>query len=325
MAVFAETKMMGPAGLAPVRRVRRPAFAAAAIRMEATIARPVALEGIGLHGGVPARLVIHPAAPGTGIVFHRVDLGPDARLSARYDHVADTRLCTLLADPAQPALRIGTVEHLMAALAATGIDNALVAVDGPEIPILDGSSRPFVALLATAGRATSDRPCRPIVVRRPVRVADRDGDGFASLLPADRFAIDLSIDFDADAIGRQSILLDQVTPEIFRDELADARTFALAGDIARLHAAGLARGGSLENAVVVDGARVLNPEGLRMRDEFVRHKALDAVGDLALAGRPIRGRFVAHRAGHGLNNRVLHALFADPSNWSIGDEKRAAA
>ena len=293
--------------------VRGMRAAAALSRHETTIARSVSLQGVGLHGGIPVRVVLKPAGTGCGIVFHRVDLGPSARIPARHDLVADTRLCTLLADPVSPDVHVGTVEHLMAAIAAHGLDNLLVEIDGPEVPILDGSARPFVSILAVAGRVDLDRGATAIAVRRPVRV--EDGEAFASLLPSNAFSLDLSIDFDAPAIGRQSILLDPLTEQSFAAELADARTFTLLSEIDKLREAGLAQGGSLANAVVVDGGRVLNPSGLRMRDEFVRHKALDAVGDLRLAGCPILGRYVAHRAGHGLNNRVLRALFADDANW----------
>jgi UDP-3-O-[3-hydroxymyristoyl] N-acetylglucosamine deacetylase len=212
-------------------------------------------------------------------------------------------------------VRIGTVEHVMAALAGAGVHNALVEVDGPETPIHDGSAASFLFLVDCAGIVEQDELVPAIEVRRPVRVSHDNG--FAELRPA-RFGLDLaySIEFDAAAIGRQALTL-RLTPESFRAELARARTFTLACEVAQLRAAGLARGGSLDNAVVVDGARVLNPGGLRMQDEFVRHKMLDAVGDLALAGCPLRGRFVAHRGGHALNHRLLTALFADPANWRL--------
>ncbi len=303
---------------------RHPPRAAAAGHRGTTIARSVSISGIGLHGGTAARLVLSPGDAGQGIVFRRVDLGDTASIPARFDLVADTRLCTLLADPAAPAVRVGTVEHLMAAIACAGIDDLLVEIDGPEIPILDGSARPFVSLLAEAGRVDRGGTATAIAVRRPIRV--EDGQAFASLLPAPAFALDLSIDFAVSAIGRQSIVLDPLSRRDVDVELADARTFTLLSEIDRLREAGLARGGSLDNAVVVDGGRVLNPSGLRMRDEFVRHKALDAVGDLRLAGGPILGRYVAHRAGHALNNRVLRALFADRANWervALGAEPTA--
>ncbi len=204
----------------------------------------------------------------------------------------------------------------MGALAAARVDNALIELDGPEVPILDGSASPFLFLIDCAGIAEQDAPRRVIEILRPVRVAN--GDASVQLLPPNGYAAGLemtiSIDFAARAIGRQSVTL-RLTPETFRHQLARARTFALAEEVEQLRAAGLAQGGSLDNAVVVDADRVLNPGGLRFPHEFARHKLLDAVGDLALAGAPIRGRFVAHRSGHVLNNRLLGALFADSSGW----------
>ena len=232
---------------------------------------------------------------------------------ARSDRVIDTRLATVLACG---DARIGTVEHVMAAIAGCGIDNIVVEVDGPEPPILDGSSSPYVFLLDCAGIVAQDAPRATIEILRSTRVSD--GDAFAELRPSvpgvPGLDMALSIDFAAAAIGRQALSL-RLTPANFRRELARARTFALAEEIEQLRAAGLAQGGSLENAVVVDRARVLNLAGLRMPDEFVRHKLLDAVGDLALAGAPMRGRFIAHRSGHTLNHRLLQALFADRSAW----------
>lgn len=283
-----------------------------------TLKAAISCVGVGVHSGQRANLAIFPAAAGHGIVFRRTDLGVD--VAARFDNVCDTHLCTVLADPDRPAARIGTVEHLMAALAGLGIDNALIEVDGPEIPILDGSAGPFLFLLDCAGSVEQDAPRRVIAVRRPVRVTA--GDAYAELRPlgpVTRSAqpvleMDLSIEFDAPAIGRQSCSL-RLTPESFRHQIAEARTFALAPDVEHLRAAGLGLGGSLENAVVVDGANVLNPGGLRMDNEFANHKLLDAVGDMALAGGLLHGRFIAHRGGHALNNRLLRALFADASAW----------
>jgi UDP-3-O-[3-hydroxymyristoyl] N-acetylglucosamine deacetylase len=276
-----------------------------------TLKAPISCVGVGLHSGVRVSLTFRPAPVGHGIVFRRTDLGLD--IPARVDRVVETRLATVLANG---DARIGTIEHVMAALAGCGIDNAVVEVDGPEPPILDGSSSPFVFLLDCAGVVAQDAPRGAIEVLRPIRVSD--GDAFAELRPpipgTPHLDMALSIDFPAVAIGRQALSL-RLTPENFRQELARARTFALAEEIDQLRAAGLAQGGSLENAVVVDQARVLNHTGLRMPDEFVRHKLLDAVGDLALAGAPLRGRFTAHRSGHTLNHQLLEALFADRSAW----------
>jgi UDP-3-O-[3-hydroxymyristoyl] N-acetylglucosamine deacetylase len=279
--------------------------------IQRTLKTAIDCVGVGLHTGCRARLVLSPAPAGTGIVFRRRDLG--CEIPARFDRVVETRLCTVLGLDDTPAARVSTVEHVMAALAGAGVHNAVVEVDGPEVPILDGSAANFLFLIDCAGIVEQDEVIRAVEVLRTVRVAQ--GEAFAELRPAP-FGLDMacSIAFEAPAIGRQALML-RLTPDSFRTELARARTFALAGEVDRLRAAGLAQGGTLDNAVVVDGERVLNPGGLRMADEFVRHKLLDAVGDLALAGAPLLGRFVAHRCGHALNNQLLRTLFADAANW----------
>jgi len=293
-----------------------------------TLRAPIDCVGTGLHSGRKVSLTLHPAAAGSGIVFHRTDLG--IGIPARHDHVIDTRLCTVLGLPGHPDATIGTIEHLMAALAGAGIDTARIEVDGPEIPILDGSAAPFLFLIDCAG--TIDLPAtRPVIeVLRPVRVAD--GAAFAELRPrprgftpasAPRLDLAVSIDFEAPAIGRQALAL-PLSTDTFRHDLARARTFTQAGEVAALQAAGLALGGSLDNAVVVDRARVLNPAGLRWPDEFVRHKMLDTVGDLALAGADLHGSFVGHRSGHKLNNHVLRAMFADARAWRFAARPLAA-
>ena len=283
-----------------------------------TLKTAIDCVGIGVHTGRRVNLTIRPAAANHGIVFRRTDLGRE--INARFDNVADTHLCTVLADPGMQSVRIGTVEHLMAALSALAIDNALIEVDGPEIPILDGSAAPFVFLLDCAGSIELEVPRRVIEICRAVRVTI--GEAWAELRPLGPAAravqpileMDLSIDFAASAIGRQSASL-RLTPDSFRHEIAAARTFAHAGEVQQLQAAGLAQGGSLNNAIVVDGANILNPGGLRMDNEFASHKLVDAVGDLALAGGALHARFVAHRTGHGLNNRLLRAVFADATAW----------
>ncbi len=276
-----------------------------------TLKTAIGCVGVGVHSSRRAALTLHPAAPNTGIVFRRTDLGVE--IGARYDHVVETRLCTVLADPRRPSDRLGTVEHLMSAAAGCGIDNMVVEVDGPEVPILDGSAAPFVFLFDCAGIVEQDAPRDAIEVLRTIRV--EHGVAFAELRPGSfGFDMALSIDFPAPAIGRQALSL-RLDADSYRHELAPARTFTNAADVADLRSAGLALGGSLANAIVVDGERVLNPGGLRMPDEFVRHKLVDVVGDLSLAGAPLRARFVAHRSGHSLNNRLLRALFADPSAW----------
>ena len=274
----------------------------------------IGCEGIGLHSGGRVRLRLRPAAVGTGIVFHRSDVG--ASIPARFDHVVDTRLSTVLADLSLPEVRVATVEHLMAALAGAGIDDAMIEIDAPELPILDGSASEFSFLIACAGITESSVGRDRIEVLRPIRVAH--GGASAELFPEpfsdDAFSMTMAIEFSARAIGRQALTLD-LRPEHFTRELSRARTFTIESEIEALHAAGLARGGSLANAVVVNDEKVLNPEGLRYPDEFVRHKMLDVVGDLALAGAPIVGRFIGNRSGHRLNNMLLRALFADAQNY----------
>lgn len=275
-----------------------------------TLKAAISCVGVGLHSGRKVAMTIRPAAIDHGIVFRRTDLSVD--LPARFDYVADTRLCTVLANE---TARIGTVEHLMAAFFGIGIDNALVEIDGPELPILDGSAQPLVFLLDCAGRMAQAAPRQVIEILRPVRVSE--GDGFAELRPASSgFELSVAIDFPAAAIGRQAVSL-RLIPEIFRADIAPARTFAQLAEVDALRRAGFAQGGSLENAIIVDGARVLNPGGLRGTDEFVRHKLLDVIGDLALAGAPIQGRFIGHRMGHALNNTLLRNLMADKTAWQL--------
>ncbi|MCS6891571.1 MAG: UDP-3-O-acyl-N-acetylglucosamine deacetylase [Rhodovarius sp.] len=278
-----------------------------------TLAARVPFVGVGLHSGRRIRGALGPAASGAGIVFLRTDLG--LTIPALYDRVVETRLCTVLGEG--PA-RVATVEHLLAALSASGVDDALIELDGPEVPIFDGSAEPFQFLIDCAGLRRQPGLPRSIEVLRPIRVQEGEGPeaAWAELRPAltDGLDASLTISFTARAIGEQTYRL-RVTPESFRAELARARTFTLAEDVARLQAAGLGLGGGLHNAVVVDDARVLNPGGLRFADEFVRHKLLDVVGDLALAGAPLHARFSAQRSGHALNNRLLRALFADPTAW----------
>jgi UDP-3-O-[3-hydroxymyristoyl] N-acetylglucosamine deacetylase len=269
--------------------------------------------GVGLHSGAKVAMSLLPAPADTGIVFRRTDVGAD--IQARYDLVSQTRLCTQLSHALRPDVHVRTVEHVMAALAGTGIDNVVVAVDGPELPILDGSAAPIVFLIDCAGRVAQSAPRQAIEVLKTVQVG-HDG-ASAELRPGGpTLDLALSIDFPSAAIGRQALSL-SLTEQGFRASLATARTFTWVQEIKAMQQAGLARGGSLKNAIVVDGERVLNPEGLRAPNEFVRHKMLDAVGDLALAGARIHGRFVAHRTGHALNNRLLRALMADESAWRM--------
>ncbi|MGM0583074.1 MAG: UDP-3-O-acyl-N-acetylglucosamine deacetylase [Pseudomonadota bacterium] len=281
--------------------------------MQATLRSPIDFRGHGLHSGRPARLRLLPASANYGIWFKRTDIRDrDALIPARWDAVADTRLCTVLANA--DGVTVSTVEHLMAALAGSGVGNALIEIDGPEIPIMDGSARPFAEAIRAAGLRALDGESRAIRILAPVEV--KDAGRLARLEPAERFELDFGIDFDAPAIGAQSKRLALVNGAVL-DQLADSRTFCLRAEVEAMRASGLALGGSLDNAVVVDGERVLNPGGLRHPDEFVRHKMLDAVGDLALAGAPILGRYVGRRAGHEMNNRILRALFARPDAWRL--------
>ena len=284
---------------------------------QTTLAQPVSFDGIGVHTAVPARLTLHPADPGTGIVFHRTNLpcGGDRFIPAQMIHAVTSDLATRLALADDPGEGVGTVEHVLAALLALGVDNALVEVDGPEVPILDGSAQPFVEGIDAASLVHHAAPRRVLQVLKSVRVAD--GRAFAELAPfADGLALDVAIDFDAPAIGRQrkSVVLDAT---VFRHEIARARTFGLIADAERLWRVGLARGSSFENTLVFATDRLLNPAPLRFGDECVRHKMLDAIGDLALAGMPICGAFRSVRGGHALNRAVLAALLADRSAWRI--------
>lgn len=276
--------------------------------MQNTLRTSVAFEGVGLHSGKTMRMVIRPAAAGHGIWFRRSDIQVgDVMIPALYDCVERTPLCTRLVNPA--GVSVSTVEHLMAALTGTGVHNAMVDIDGPEVPILDGSALPFVRGIMARGLRAQDVPVIAYKVLRPMTV-EKDG-ARATLLPADRLRIDFSIDFEDAAIGRQSRSLDMGNGAFVR-ELCDSRTFCRLSDVEAMQDNGLALGGSLDNAVVVDGDTVLTPGGLRRADEAVRHKMLDALGDLALAGGPLLGRYVGDRAGHALTNTLLRRLFETP-------------
>ncbi|HAQ35981.1 MAG: UDP-3-O-[3-hydroxymyristoyl] N-acetylglucosamine deacetylase [Maricaulis sp.] len=278
-----------------------------------TLAAAAVCSGIGLHSGERVRLVLKPAAPGTGIVFERTDLdGDNTRVEARATNVTTVRLGTTIANEA--GVSVATVEHLMAALAALGVDDVLVEIDGPEVPIVDGSSAPFVDLIAQVGLKASAAPRRAIRVLRSVS-AEYQG-RTATFMPSLTPVIDVEIDFPHPAVGRQRYAFD-ISADTFTGEVASARTFGFKRDVDALRAAGLARGGSMDNAVVLDESGVLNEEGLRFADEFARHKALDALGDLALAGAPILGRYQASQPGHALNNVAVRALLADESAWKM--------
>jgi UDP-3-O-[3-hydroxymyristoyl] N-acetylglucosamine deacetylase len=280
-----------------------------------TVKSPATFTGFGLHGGQPVRMVVRPAQEDHGIWFRRTDVADrDPRILARWDMVKPSRLCTVIENA--DGVSVSTIEHIMAALAGFAIHNAVIEIDGPEVPILDGSSVPFIEGFLAAGLEEQHVPVRAVRVLKPVEV--RDGGAVARLEPAEMLEIDFRIDFEDRAIGVQARRLNMANGAFVR-ELSDSRTFCRQADVDAMRARGLALGGTLENAVVFDGDQVLSPGGLRHADEPVRHKMLDAVGDLALAGGPILGRYVGERAGHALTNRLLRALFADPSAFVLVD------
>ena len=281
---------------------------------QTTLGDQIAVSGVGVHSGVPVTLTLHPADADTGIVFIRSDeQGRDREVRADYRSVTATELATVLGD--KVGLFCSTAEHVLAALRGLGVDNAYVELDGPEVPIMDGSAAPFVAAIDQAGGVAVNAPRRYIEVRKPIRITR--GEGFGELRPyAHGFRVEIEIDFDNPLIGRQSIDTD-IEPDNFRRELSRARTFGFMKDVSALWSAGKALGAGFENTVVMSESRVLNPEGLRYSDEFVRHKALDAVGDLALAGAPLLGVYRSLRGGHKLNHAVLTALMSDPTAWAL--------
>ena len=283
------------------------------VAFQHTLRTPALFAGVGVHTGAYTRVAVRPAPADYGVVFVRTDvIGQDNRIAATADAVCKTQLGTVIRNDA--GVTVSTIEHLMAALVMLGVDNATVELDGPEMPIMDGSAEPFVGLLDRAGLREQPAPRRFIEILEPVEVTD--GDKRAALKPAAGFEVAFEIRFPTAVIGRQSIefALDERT---FRLEIADCRTFGFLHEVEALRAQGLARGGSLENAIVIEGDRVLNPEGVRRPDEFVRHKALDAIGDLYVLGAPVIGRFEGELAGHGLNNQLVRALLARPSAWRL--------
>jgi UDP-3-O-[3-hydroxymyristoyl] N-acetylglucosamine deacetylase len=270
-----------------------------------TVSKRVSATGVGLHSGKPATLTLAPASADAGITFVRMDLGVE--IPGRNEYVADTTLSTSVA---LGTARVSTVEHVLAALNGMGIDNCRVEVDGPEIPILDGSSAPFVCLVREAGIQAQRAGRRYLVVDQPVEI--RDGDKLARLEPADGFSVEFTADFGHPLITNQAFRV-VVNERSFEREIARARTFCFRRDIERMQAAGLARGGSLENAIVVDDFSILNPDGLRFPDEFARHKVLDAIGDLALFGLPVMGALTAVKSGHAMNQALVRKVLADPT------------
>lgn len=281
--------------------------------MQTTLTSSVTFSGTGLHSGRPVRMTVRPASAEYGIWFKRVDIhDQDNLIPAHWASVVPSRLCTLIRNDA--GTEVSTIEHIMAALAGCGIHNALVEIDGPEVPILDGSSSRFVEGLIRAGVRELSAPVRVIKILSPVEY--REGDAWARLVPSEGFEMDFHISFPDAAIGTQDKSLNLSNGNFVR-ELSDCRTFCRQADVDAMRAAGLALGGTYENAVVVDGDDVLSPGGLRRKDEAVRHKMLDALGDLYLAGAPLMGRYIGHKAGHAMTNKLLRALFDQPEAWQL--------
>jgi UDP-3-O-[3-hydroxymyristoyl] N-acetylglucosamine deacetylase len=278
-----------------------------------TLRTTVKATGVGLHTGARVELALRPAAPDTGVVFHRVDLEPPVTILADAAHVGDTRLSSTLK---RDGASISTVEHLMSALAGLGIDNLHVDVAGPEIPIMDGSAGPFVFLLQAAGIVEQDAPKRYLRIVLPVEV--KDGDKWARFDPHNGFKLDFTIDFPHPLFGTENrnVVID-FAEHSYVKEVARARTFGFMQEVEAMRAAGLGLGGSLQNAIVLDEHRVLNSEGLRYDNEFVKHKVLDAIGDLYLLGHPLIGQYTAFKSGHGLNNAVARALQARPDAFEL--------
>ena len=319
MTTSPDTKPRKKDRQAPVRVLQ---FDPLGVVRQRTLKTSIDCSGVALHSGAKVSMTLLPADADTGIVFIRTDIaGGGVEIPARWDYVVDTRMCTTLGN--EDGVTIGTVEHLMAALAGCGIDNARIELNGGEVPIMDGSSQPFVFLMDCAGVVEQDAPRRVIRVLKTISVLD----GAARLSPGSHLSMDFEIDFDNAMVSKQSLSIGVVNGS-FAKELARARTFGFLHEVEALRAAGLAKGGSLDNAIVVSGDTVLNEGGLRFDDEFVRHKVLDAIGDLYLSGASIIGNFQGVCSGHAANNALLHALFADPDAWEydvlLGDEAMSA-
>ncbi len=276
-----------------------------------TLQRAVVVEGVGLHSGSKVVLRLFPAPANHGLVFARVDLPGRPVIPVRSEFVTDTSLATTLG---LGKAKVATVEHLLAALSGLGIDNLRMEIDGPEVPIMDGSAAPFAMRMSEAGIRHQGEPKRFLVIKKTVTVTD--GDKHATFSPSKRFRIDCTIDFKHPLISDQQFTL-EFSDRSFIREVARARTFGFLRDVDKLRSMGLARGGSLENAVVVDDFSILNPEGLRFPDEFVRHKLLDALGDVALLGRPVIGALTVYKTGHALNQKLVTKVLSDPSNYEV--------
>ncbi|MFC3626584.1 UDP-3-O-acyl-N-acetylglucosamine deacetylase [Vogesella amnigena] len=282
--------------------------------LQRTLKQTISATGVGLHSGERVKLTLHPAAPDTGIVFRRTDLPAPVEVAVQPSLVNDTRLSsTLVTDT---GVRVGTIEHLMSAFAGLGIDNVVVDVTAAEIPIMDGSAAPFIFLLQTAGIEEQARPKKFIRVKKPVEVVE--GDKWVKLLPHEGFSVELSIEFNHPAFNRapQKVHIDFASRS-YIDEISRARTFGFMHEVEYMRQHGLGRGGNLNNAIVIDDEYVLNPEGLRFPDEFVRHKILDAIGDLYIVGHPLIAAFSGHKSGHALNNKLLRVLLDTPDAWEF--------
>ncbi len=276
-----------------------------------SVQEPISCVGVGLHSGRDVRLTLRPAPADHGVVFVRTDLITPVAVPALSQYVVDTKLATTLG---KGDVRVGTVEHLLAAVAGMGVDNLRVELDGPEVPIMDGSAAPFAELIRSAGVWSQSAPKRSLVIKKAVSV--RDGDKEATLVPAARFRIDCTVDFRHPLISDQTYQF-ELSDRAFSKELSRARTFGFLRDVEQLKKLGLAKGGSLENAVVVDEFSILNPEGLRFADEFARHKALDALGDLSLLGHAVVGHLRVNKSGHALNHQLVQRVLSDPSCYEL--------
>jgi len=276
-----------------------------------TLKRPVACTGIGLHSGKKVNLCLRPAAPDTGVMFKRSDLAGAPLIPGDVHHVMATSMCTTVG---KDGVSISTVEHLLSALSGLGVDNVLVEVDSPEVPIMDGSAAPFVFLIKNAGLTSQAELRQFYMVKREVSITDNDK--FVRVAPAQGLEVNFTIEFNHPMIRHQALGL-RFDERTYEKDISRARTFGFLEDRERLRAANLGLGGSLDNAVVVDKYRVLNDDGLRFPDEFVRHKVLDFIGDLALVGRPVLGSFTAHKSGHALNNQLFRKFLEDPQAWQL--------
>jgi UDP-3-O-[3-hydroxymyristoyl] N-acetylglucosamine deacetylase len=289
------------------------------VQRQQTIAEKVSCTGIGLHSGAPVQLTLLPARAGTGIVIVRSDRGRSVEIPARIGAVASTRFATTLGRDGDT---VATVEHLLAALYGLGIDNARIIVEGPELPVMDGSAASFVYLIRSAGIFVQRERRSVLRFRKPVEF--RDGERWIRVEPARDFRVSYAIDFEHPAIGRQELVVEGRDPTVFEREIAGARTFGFLSDVRALWDAGLAKGGSLENTVVLDASRPVNRDGLRWPDEFVRHKVLDLYGDLALLGMPVQGHVRVERGGHFMHLELVSGILASPDAWRVHGGERVA-